>query len=188
MAGISVDGPSGGRRSLDSELNMVPMIDLLMVTISFLLITAVWSHAAKLDATAKAPGQSSACGDDGCNKDEEASLHVRSNESGNFVLEWKLGKNVVSQREVARKEEVTIAGNKRAVRFPELEREVAAEWASKGQHKDPADLKTDRAVLHSSNEAPYSTMAAMLDAMSVADRRLKSGEHVPAFSTVLAID
>jgi hypothetical protein len=30
---------------------MVPMIDLLMVTISFLLITAVWSHMARVNAS-----------------------------------------------------------------------------------------------------------------------------------------
>lgn len=46
MAGVSVEsgGGGGGRRAVDSEVNMIPMIDLLMVTISFLLITAVWSH------------------------------------------------------------------------------------------------------------------------------------------------
>ena len=43
MGGVNVDnGGKGGRRSLDTEINMIPMIDLLMVTISFLLITAVW--------------------------------------------------------------------------------------------------------------------------------------------------
>ena len=57
MGGVSVDsGGHGGRRSLDSEINMIPMIDLLMVTISFLLITAVWSHMARLNADAQVPG------------------------------------------------------------------------------------------------------------------------------------
>ena len=44
---ISTEG-RGARRSVDFELNMVPMIDLLMVTISFLLITAVWSLNGKV--------------------------------------------------------------------------------------------------------------------------------------------
>src|SRR5262249_9164018 len=48
MAGVSVGGSRGPRRSLDSEINMIPMIDLLMVTISFLLITAVWVHSQRL--------------------------------------------------------------------------------------------------------------------------------------------
>jgi len=37
MAGVTVNaGGKGGRKALDSEINMIPMIDLLMVTISFL--------------------------------------------------------------------------------------------------------------------------------------------------------
>lgn len=55
MAGINVDGGGGGRRSLDSELNRLPMIDLLMVTISFLLITAVWSGMARTFRDRPAP-------------------------------------------------------------------------------------------------------------------------------------
>jgi biopolymer transport protein ExbD len=186
MAGISVDGSSGGRRSLDSELNMVPMIDLLMVTISFLLITAVWSHSARLDASAKVPGQ---IVDDGSPKDaEEASLHVRSNEDGNFLLEWKQGKTVLSFKEVPRKESVSVVKGKRIVRFAELEKEIAAEWGAHGVHREASDPKTDRAVLHANNDAQYSTMVAMLDAMGTPERQLKSGVHVPAFATVLATD
>jgi len=57
MAGVDVAGLGGGkRRSLDSEINMIPMIDLLMVTISFLLITAVWTHMARVDMDAQVPG------------------------------------------------------------------------------------------------------------------------------------
>ena len=33
-----------GKKSLDSELNLVPFIDLLSCLISFLLITAVWTQ------------------------------------------------------------------------------------------------------------------------------------------------
>ncbi len=45
MAGVSVDTGSGsGRRSVDSNVNMVPMIDLLVSTIAFLLMTAVWTQ------------------------------------------------------------------------------------------------------------------------------------------------
>jgi biopolymer transport protein ExbD len=43
MSGVSVDsGKSGGRKSVDSAVNMVPMIDLLISVIAFLLMTAVW--------------------------------------------------------------------------------------------------------------------------------------------------
>ncbi len=43
MAGAGPMMPSsGGRRSLDAEINLVPFIDLLSVCICFLLMTAVW--------------------------------------------------------------------------------------------------------------------------------------------------
>jgi biopolymer transport protein TolR len=43
MAGAGPMMPSsGGRKSLDAEINLVPFIDLLSVCICFLLMTAVW--------------------------------------------------------------------------------------------------------------------------------------------------
>jgi biopolymer transport protein ExbD len=42
MAGVSVESKGGGRKSVDSQVNMVPMIDLLISVIAFLLMTAVW--------------------------------------------------------------------------------------------------------------------------------------------------
>ena len=56
MGGVDVGGGGGKRKSLDSEINMIPMIDLLMVTISFLLITAVWTHMSRINADAQVPG------------------------------------------------------------------------------------------------------------------------------------
>lgn len=37
-----IGNASGGRRSLDAEVNLVPFIDLLSMCICFLLMTAVW--------------------------------------------------------------------------------------------------------------------------------------------------
>ncbi len=43
MAGASLPSSSSGRKkSLDAEVNLVPFIDLLSVSICFLLMTAVW--------------------------------------------------------------------------------------------------------------------------------------------------
>lgn len=39
---------SGGRRSLDAEVNLVPFIDLLSMCICFLLMTAVWVQMGSL--------------------------------------------------------------------------------------------------------------------------------------------
>lgn len=42
MAGVGSVPSSGGKKSLDAELNLVPFIDLLSMCICFLLMTAVW--------------------------------------------------------------------------------------------------------------------------------------------------
>jgi len=43
-------GGKKGKKSLDSELNLVPFIDLLSCLISFLLITAVWTQISSVQA------------------------------------------------------------------------------------------------------------------------------------------
>jgi len=51
MGGVSVDsGGGGGKKSTNSEINMVPMIDLLVSCIAFLLMTAVWVQTGALQA------------------------------------------------------------------------------------------------------------------------------------------
>jgi len=52
MGGVSTDsGGKGGRKSVDSNVNMVPMIDLLISVIAFLLMTAVWVQTGALQAS-----------------------------------------------------------------------------------------------------------------------------------------
>lgn len=46
-----VPSGKGGKKSLDSELNLVPFIDLLSCLISFLLITAVWTQITSIKVT-----------------------------------------------------------------------------------------------------------------------------------------
>lgn len=58
MASIQVGGTHGGRRPLDSELPLVPFIDLLLCCVMFLLVTAVWNQLAAVQVTAPAPGPS----------------------------------------------------------------------------------------------------------------------------------
>lgn len=51
MGGVSVDsGGGGGKKAVDSNINMVPMIDLLISVIAFLLMTAVWVQTGQLQA------------------------------------------------------------------------------------------------------------------------------------------
>ena len=49
-------GGKGGKRPLDSELNLIPFIDLLIVNICFLLITAVWVSMARIKVSQKGKG------------------------------------------------------------------------------------------------------------------------------------
>jgi biopolymer transport protein TolR len=41
-------GGKGGKKSLDTAINLVPFIDLMAVTISFLIMTAVWTQIGRL--------------------------------------------------------------------------------------------------------------------------------------------
>ena len=52
MAGSPEGGDGAGherRKAVDADLNLVPYIDLLTCMVAFLLITAVWSHLARLE-------------------------------------------------------------------------------------------------------------------------------------------
>src|SRR5450432_1155804 len=100
MAGVDVGGQTGGaRRSLSMEINMIPMIDLLMVTISFLLITAVWAHMSRLDANANVPHP---CTGADC-KDpppDQKTLHIDMKDPAHFVVSWRRGKETLDRFEV----------------------------------------------------------------------------------------
>ena len=45
-----------GRKPLDTEINVVPFIDLMAVTIAFLLITAVWTQTGAQPVSAPGAG------------------------------------------------------------------------------------------------------------------------------------
>lgn len=56
MGGINVDsGGHGGKKSVDSEIPLVPFIDLLLCCIMFLLVTAVWNKLARLEINQQQP-------------------------------------------------------------------------------------------------------------------------------------
>jgi len=57
MAGISVGGGGGGKKAVDSDIPLVPFIDLLLCCIMFLLVTAVWNQLARINAAQQSPGQ-----------------------------------------------------------------------------------------------------------------------------------
>src|SRR6478672_711215 len=44
-------GGKGGKKPLDTAINLVPFIDLMAVTISFLIFTAVWTQVGRLQVS-----------------------------------------------------------------------------------------------------------------------------------------
>lgn len=198
MAGVNVDGGGkGGRRSLDTEINMIPMIDLLMVTISFLLITAVWVQSSRIDASANVPGTPvdvPPCTDaSGAPCKPEARLHVQSTDPSKFLLVWKEGATVVRTAEVPREANRQRVGKdgKTIVSFPALATKIDEEWKSAGVHRDATDKKFDKAVVHAGNDMPYGEIVAVMDAVSRPKRPVASGGKTApaaAFEMTFATD
>lgn len=186
MAGIDVGGGKGRRRSLDSEINMVPMIDLLMVTISFLLITAVWVHSKRLEGTAQAPGDPTDRPVHADESLEEAKLHVDTSDPSKFLLAWKQGRTVVRSLDVPREPR-----RSDRVAYPSLAAKIAEEWKAAGLHREATDRSFDRAVVHAANEMSYAELIAVMDAVAEQKRPFAAGGKVletSAFLVSLAAD
>jgi biopolymer transport protein ExbD len=190
MAGVSVDSGGGGRRNLDSEINMIPMIDLLMVTISFLLITAVWTHMARLNADAQVPGPSRPDQEE-TKLEPEKWLHIEMRSPEKFTLVWKQGQTVVNTIDVPRKDMVNNESGVKVVRYPELAAKITEEWKNVGSHRDTTDKKLDQAVLHTDNETPYANIIGVIDAVYQTHRPMNLGsksEPVSAFNVTFSVN
>ena len=114
MAGIDTGGGHGGKRSTNHEIPLIPFIDFLLCLVAFLLVTAVWSQMARINADARVPGPP---------KDEppeevkkEKQLHVEMKGETKFQLIWKEGNTVVNTIDVDRK--AVPVGNDGDIRFP----------------------------------------------------------------------
>ena len=191
MGGVDVGGGGGGKRkSVDSEINMIPMIDLLMVTISFLLITAVWTHMARINADAQVPGPPRP--DVEQEKIEpEKQLHVEMRAEDKFVLVWKQGATTVDSIDVPRKDVVIQQGPVEVVRFPDLAAKIESEWKAKGQHSNPTDKKLDQAILHTDNKTEFKYIVGVIDAIYQTHGELTLGgktDKVPAFNVTFAVN
>jgi biopolymer transport protein ExbD len=189
MAGVDVGGGIGGRRkSLDSEINMVPMIDLLMVTISFLLITAVWTHMARLNSNAQVPGPPTL---ETVPVTQEKQLHILMHSTDKFVLAWKQGSTTIESIDVPRTDVVARAGAIEVVRFPDLAAKIESEWKAKGSHVNPTDQRLDQAVLHTDDNAEFKSIVGVIDALYAPHREMAMGRRVasvPAFNVTFAMN
>ena len=182
-------GHHGGRRSVDQEINMVPFIDLLMVTISFLLITAVWTSLARIPATSQAPGHH----DHSPVRDEQPSiLHVHVNH-GEAKLSFQRGNHVDDVVEhIALSSDSTgrLAALEDAVRQAYVgglsTRGLRGDETTEGKVSEP-----NVALVHIENGAPVSALIRVMDAISSPKRRLctpscSHSTEVAAFSVTLA--
>ncbi|HEX3771870.1 MAG TPA: biopolymer transporter ExbD [Polyangiaceae bacterium] len=191
MGGVDVGGGGGGKRkSLDSEINMIPMIDLLMVTISFLLITAVWTHMARINADAQVPGPPRPDVEVTPTQPEKQ-LNIEMRDGDKFVLVWKQGSTTVDSIDVPRKDVVTEEGAVEVVRYPDLAEKIQSEWKAKGQHSNPTDRKLDQAILHTDNKTEFRYIIGVIDAVYATHRDMSLGpktEKVPAFNITFAVN
>lgn len=172
------------RRAVDSEINLIPMIDLLICTVSFLLITAVWSQMARVNADAQVPGPPDP-DKEVEDKPVDKMLHVEMRGEEKFTLLWKQGATVVNTIDVPRKP-VAVGQD---VRYPDLATKISEEWKMNGSHRDPSDKKLDQAVLHTDNNTPFKDVIAVIDAIYEPKRELSgANEPVPAFNVTFAVN
>jgi biopolymer transport protein ExbD len=184
MGGVSVDGPKGGRKSVDSEINLIPMIDLLICCISFLLITAVWSQMSRINANAQVPSPPRP--DQELDKVEpEKMLTVEMKQDDKFVLIWKSGATVHNTSEVNKQPVEVGQGSDKQVRYPDLAKKIEEEWAAYGSHKNDNDPKQDQAIISVDNRAPFSDLIAVIDAIYQPKRTFK-GEQLTSFNVTFS--
>ncbi len=184
MASIDTGSGNGGGRAVNFELPLIPFIDFLLCLVSFLLITAVWSQMARIDADARVPG---AHDDPTVTVPKAKELHVEMRGERKFQLVWKEGSTVVSTLDVERK--AVPIGDQDDLLFPELARRIATEWQQNGNHRAASDRSFDRAVFHVDNATPFRDLVAVIDAINEPKRDYDVGgavEKVPAFKVTFA--
>lgn len=91
MGGINVGGGHGGKKAVDSEIPLIPFIDLLLCAVMFLLVTAVWNQLARIAANQQMPGQQAP--EDQPPPEERVKLILQVQSSG-FVLASTAGDRI----------------------------------------------------------------------------------------------
>src|SRR5262249_10803884 len=190
MGGVDVGSEGGKKRATNSEINMIPFIDLLMVTVAFLLITAVWVTNSRINADAQVPGPPDPNKELTPTTPEKVlNLHISDTE---FGLVWKQGSTVVSELKVPKTPvELDDGTGRKLIRSPELAKKIEAEWNAQGGHKDPSDKKLDQCILHSDNKAPFKEIIAVLDALYAPKRDMKfpdgTTKKIPVFNMTFSV-
>jgi len=185
MAGIDVGG-HGGKRATNHELPLIPFIDFLMCLVAFLLVTAVWSQMARINADARVPGPPKQDEPEQIKKEKQ--LHVEMRGEQKFQLVWKEGNTVINTIDVERKQ---VKVNDGDITYPDLAKKITEEWNANGAHRAVSDTKLDQAVLHTDNSTPFSDVIAVIDAIYSPKRDFSIGgktEKVPSFNVTFAVN
>lgn len=185
MAGIDTGAGVGRRRSVNHDIPLIPFIDFLLCLVSFLLITAVWSQMARINADANVPNNSET-------RDPEhvKTLHVEMKSKHTFRLIWKEGSQVLEAMDVPRKE---VRGGDETVAYPELAERISAEWSrNDARHYSATDPTFDRAVLHTDNSVAFAQVVAVIDAIHAPKRERRNAagevERVSALNVAFAVN
>jgi biopolymer transport protein ExbD len=185
MAGVDVGG-QGAKRPSNHEIPLIPFIDFLLCLVAFLLVTAVWSQMARINADARVPGPPKP--EEEIEKQQkEKQLHVEMRGERKFQLVWKEGSTVVNTIDVERKP-VKVGEE---TRFPDLANKIAEEWKANGSHRAPTDKKLDQAVLHCDNSTQFSDVIAVIDAIYKPQREYQfagKNEWIPSFNVTFAVN
>jgi len=187
MAGIDTGGGHGGRRSTNHEIPLIPFIDFLLCLVAFLLVTAVWSQMARINADARVPGPPKP--DEPVDIKKEKQLHVEMRGERKFQLVWKEGSTVVNTIDVERKQ--VPMGDQGDFTYPDLAKKIIEEWTANGSHRAASDKKLDQAILHTDNSTPFADCIAVIDAIYRPQRDYSFGgkvEKIPAFNVTFAVN
>lgn len=168
MAGIDVGGHGG--RQLNHEIPLIPFIDFLLCLVSFLLITAVWTQMARINADARVPGPPKVT-EEPEDPPKDKTLHVEMRGEKKFQLIWKEGSTVLNTIDVDRKAEKV---GEDEVAYPDLAKKIEEEWGKNETRRYAAsDTKMDQAVLHTDNSTEFKDVVAVIDAIYAPQRDWK---------------
>ncbi|HTM44520.1 MAG TPA: biopolymer transporter ExbD [Polyangiaceae bacterium] len=184
MAGLDVGNNS--KRSLNHEIPLIPFIDFLLCLVSFLLITAVWSQMARINADARVPGSA---GEPAPPYKQDKVLHVEMKGERKFTLLWKEGSTVVNSVDVERR--AVPIGSDGEFTYPDLAKKIAEEWNQNGSHRGPSDFTLDQAVLHTDNSTQFDDIIAVIDAIHAPQRQVllgRTSKRIPALNLTFAVN
>jgi len=165
MGGVDVGEGGKHKRAMNADINMIPFIDLLMVTVAFLLITAVWVTNSRINANAQVPGPPNPSTPP-TNVPQEKILNLIV-EPEQFTLSWKQGNDVVSEVKITKP-----ADPGDPIKYPDLAKKIEDEVGHQQLRNDPADRKLDQAILHTDNHTPFKEIVAVLDALYATKREM----------------